>query len=61
MTFPTAMFHLTLIRAVIKKDVDMWLGVIFDSPGNQKETGKCTAISKASLSYLERDREPRVQ
>jgi hypothetical protein len=37
------MFHLTLIWAVIKKDVDMWLGVIFDSPGNQKETGKRTS------------------
>jgi hypothetical protein len=36
---------LTLIRAAIKKDVDVRLGVIFDTSGNQQRTRTRTSHS----------------
>jgi hypothetical protein len=33
--FPKSVFiNPTIIRAAIKKNVDVWLGIIFDSPGD---------------------------
>ncbi len=48
---------LTLVREAIKTNVDLQLGVIFDSPDNHSKEGGTPAVTEASTSHLERAKE----
>ncbi len=45
----------------MKKDVDMWLGVIFTPQTTNSKEGGAPAVAEASTSHLERARESGVK
>jgi hypothetical protein len=45
----------------MRKGVDVWLGVMFNSSGANRKQGSAQAVAGASISHLERGRERGVK